>query len=347
MKNKRILKLVGSVLMVVVLTLTLASAIGCTGEQEEEEEESYEIGVFQIAIHPALDAAREGFKDALTEAIEAEGATVTFNEQEAAGEPTNAATIAQSFVAEGVDLIFAIATDCVQAAALAVEGTDIPVVFSAVTNPVVAGVCDSWEEPGGQVTGASDIAPVDPQLQLILDIFADETNENELNTLGVMYNPGEINSVYQVDIQLPEAIALLGLDISMEESPAYDTAEVSAAAQALVGKVDAIWVPTDNTIVTAFEAVVAVAEDNDIPLFASDVATIERGAIGCWGLNYYDNGYVAGEMAAEILLEGADPGEMQVERTPAEELWVNPGAAEEMGITIPQSVVDMATYVIE
>ena len=341
MKNKRILKLVGSVCMVVVLTLTLVLISGCT----TEEENVYKIGVFQIVIHPALDAAREGFEDALTAAILAKGGNVTYDEQEAAGEPSIAATIAESFVAEGVDLICAIATPCAQAAALAVEGTDIPVVFNSVTNPVVAGVVDSWDVPGGQVTGVSDIAPVDPQLQLIVDIF--EANNLTFEKLGVIYNPSEDNSVYQVDVQLPEAIELLDLDISVEESPAYSTSEVSAAAEALVGEVDAIWVPTDNTVVSAFEAVVAVAEENDIPLFAADVATIERGAIGCWGLDYYDVGYSSGEMAAEILLEGADPATMSVQTAPADLLYLNPEAAERMGVTIPQSLIDMADEVVE
>ena len=329
--------------LAVVLALSVG-LIGC-GDGDGDGVDVYKIGISQLGIHPALDAAREGFKDALTEAVEAEGATVTYDEQEAAFEASMAATIAESFVAEDVDLICAIATPSVQAAALAVDGTDIPVIFNAITNPVVAGVVDSWDVPGGQVTGASDIAPVHPQLELIIDIL--EANNLTFETLGVMYNPGEDNSVYQVEVQLTEAIDLLGLDISVEESPAHSTVEVSAAVQALVGKVDAIWVPTDNTVVAAFEAIVAVAEEYDIPLFASDVSTIERGAIGCWGLDYYDNGYVSGQMAAEILLEGADPAVMPVQTTPAEELWVNPGAAERMGVTIPQSIIDMATEVVE
>jgi len=343
MKNKRILKLVGSVCMVVVLTLTLVLTIGCT--ETPPDEDSYEVGIFQIVIHPALDAAREGFKDALTAAIVPTGGYVTFDEQEAAGESSIAATIANSFVAEDVDLICAIATPCAQAAALAVDETDIPVVFNSVTNPVVAGVVDSWDVPGGQVTGVSDIAPVDPQLELIVDIF--EANNLTFETLGVIYNPSEDNSVYQVDVQLTEAIELLALDISVEESPANSSADVSAAAEALVGKVDAIWVPTDNTVVSAFEAVIAVAEENDIPLFAADVATIERGAIGCWGLDYYDIGYSSGEMAADILLNGANPATMPVQTAPANLLYLNPGAAERMGVTIPQSLIDMADEVAE
>jgi len=341
MKNKRILKLVGSVCMVVVLTLTLVFAGGCT-----PEEGVYKIGINQYAIHPALDAARQGFEDALTAAVLAAGGNVTYDEQEAAGEPTIAATIAQSFVTQGVDLICAIATPSAVASAFAVNETDIPVVFNSVTNPVVAGIVNNWTVPGGQVTGVSDLAPVEPQLELIIDILEDVANNLTLETLGVIYNPGEANSVYQVDVQLVEAIASLNLTIDVEKAEAYNTGDVSAAAESLVGLVDAIWVPTDNTVVEAFEVVVAVCEAESIPLFAADVATVERGAIGCWGLDYYDVGYASGEMAAEILLEGADPATMPVQTSPANLLYVYSQEAERQGVTIPEWIIGMADVVV-
>jgi putative ABC transport system substrate-binding protein len=340
MKNKRTLKLVGSVCMVVVLTLTLVLVSGCAPSAK------YNIGVFQIVIHPALDAARQGFEDALTAAIEATGENVTYDEQECAGEPSTAATIANSFVAQGVDLICAIATPCAQAAYAAVNETDIPVVFNSVTNPVVAGVVNNWTVPGGQVTGVSDIAPVDPQLQLIVDILEDVANNLTLEDLGVIYNPAEDNSVYQVDVQLPEAIAALALNITVHEQSASNPTEVLAAANALVGQVDAIWVPTDNTVVASIAAVIGVCEDNDIPLFASDTSTVEVGVIGCWGMDYYDVGYASGVMAAEILLEGADPATMPVQTAPANELYVYPEEAVRMGVTIPQWIIDMADVVV-
>lgn len=343
MKNKRILKLVGSACMVVVLTLTLVFTISCASP----EEEVYEIGIFQIEIHPAWDAAREGFKDALTAAILADGGNVTYDEQEAAGEPSIAATIAESFVAQGVDLTCAITSSCAQAAANAVNETDIPVVFNSVTNPVVAGVVNSWDVPGGQVTGVSDIAPVDSQLQLIVDILEDEANNLTFETLGVIYNPAEDNSVYQVDVQLPAAIELLSLNISVVEESASNPTEVLAAAEALVGQVDAIWVPTDNTVVASIAAVIGVAEDNDIPLFASNTSTVEVGVIGCWGMDYYNVGYASGEMAALILLMGANPATMPVQTLPANILYVYPEAAVRMGVTIPQWLIDMADVVVE
>ena len=354
MKNKILL-----ILLVLLLALSVG-LMGCAGgapteqeEEEEEEEESpppgpveYEIGISQILIHPLLDDAREGFEDALTEAVENEGATVTYDEQEAAGEPSIAATIAESFVDEDVDLICAISTPSVQAAALAVNGMDIPVVFNSVTNPVIiAGVCDSWDVPGGQVTGVSDIARVEPNLELIMDIL--EANSLTFEKLGVIYNPDDDHSAYQVKTLLTEAIELLNLNISVEESLAYNTTEVTTAAEALVGRVDAIFVPEYGTVQSAFKDVVAVAEENDIPLFCPNVNAIERGAIGCWGLDYYVVGYLSGQMAGEILLEGANPAIMPVQRAPADLLYLNPGAAERMGVTIPNDILDTADQIIE
>jgi putative ABC transport system substrate-binding protein len=345
MKNKRILKLIDSARMVVVLTLMLVLISGCGGGGEV-----YKIGIDQFGDFTALNQARQGFEDALTARVVAAGKNVTYDEQNAATEATTAATIAESFVAQGVDLILAIATPCALAAALAVDGTDIPVVFNSVTNPVVAGLVDNWTVPGGQVTGVSDIAPVDPQLELIGDILA--ANNLTFEKLGVIYNPGEPNSVYQVDTQLAQAIESLSLNITVVKSPAYSTADVSAAAEALatapLGPVDAIWVPTDNTVVSAFASVTQVCEDNDIPLFAADTSTVEdKYAIGCWGMDYYKVGTASGQMAADILLNGADPATMAVQTLPADRLYLYPDGAKRMGVTIPQSLIDEATVVVE
>jgi len=348
MKNKRILKLVGSVCMVVALTLTLVLISGCEGEGEDV----YKIGIFQIVSHPALNSAREGFKDAFKVALAAENLTeadVVFTERNAAESMDVCYTIADYFVSEGVDLMCAISTPCVIAAATAVEGTDIPVVFNSVTEPMDAGVVNNWTVPGGQVTGVSDYAPVTPQIQLILDVLEDEANNLTLDKLGVMYNAGEPNSVYQVDVQLVEALDDLGLtgNVTVVKATVSTGADIPAAALTLVAAgVDAIWIPTDNTVVAGIEGLVGPCEDNDIPLFAADVDTVERGALGCWGLDYYDVGYASGEMAAEILLEGANPATMPVQTVPMNLLYVYPQAGERMGVTVPEWIIDMADEVV-
>ena len=350
MKNKRILKLVGSICIAVVLAVMLLPA-GCA-PQDDDEEGPLTIGIFQIISHSALDSAREGFKDAFKAGLAAKNLTegdVVFIESNAAGSMDLCYTIADYFVAQDVDLICAIATPCVIAAATAVSGTDIPVVFNSVTEPVDAGVVDSWDVPGGQVTGVSDYAPVTPQIQLILDIFEDEANNLTLNKLGVMYNAGEPNSVYQVDVQLVDALDDLGLtgNVTVVEATVSTGADIPAAAQSLVdADVDAIWIPTDNTVVAGIAGLVGPCEDNDIPLFAADVSTVEGGALGAWGMDYYDVGYASGEMAAEILLEGANPATRPVQTVPMNLLHVYPQEAERQGVIIPEWIIDMADEVI-
>lgn len=341
-------------ILFISLALILALSVGLTGCEGEgpEPEGPITIGIFQIISHSALDSAREGFKDAFKAALAAENLTegdVVFTESNAAGSMDLCYTIADYFVAQGVDLICAIATPCVIAAATAVNGTDIPVVFNSVTNPVDAGVVDDWDVPGGQVTGVSDIAPVAPQIQLMLDVLEDEANNLTLNKLGVMYNAGEPNSVYQVDVQLVEALDDLGLtsNVTVVKATVSTGADIPAAAQTLVdAEVDAIWVPTDNTVVAGIAGLVGPCEDNDIPLFAADVDTVQAGALGCWGMNYYDVGYSSGEMAAEILLEGANPATMPVQIAPANLLYVYPQEAERQGVTIPEWIIDMADAVV-
>jgi putative ABC transport system substrate-binding protein len=345
MKNKRIFKLVGSICIAVVLAVMLLP-VGCAPE-DGDEEGPITIGIFQIVSHPALDSAREGFKDAFKAALEAENLTegdVVFTESNAAGSMDLCYTIADYFVAQGVDLICAIATPSTIAAATAVNGTDIPVVFNSVTNPEDVGI-ENNDEPGGQVTGVSDVAPVEPNLQLIIDILG--ANNITFEKLGVMYNAGEPNSVYQVDVQLAAAIESLSLNITVEEATVSTGADVPAAAEALVAAdVDAIWIPTDNTVVAGIEGLVTVCEDNDVPVIASDVATVERGAMASWGMEYYTVGYLSGEMAAEILLEGTDPGTIPIGFVPANLLYVYPEEAVRQGVNITQSIIDQADEVI-
>jgi putative ABC transport system substrate-binding protein len=195
------------------------------------------------------------------------------------------------------------------------------------------------------VTGVSDVAPVEPNLQLIIDILG--ANNITFEKLGVMYNAGEPNSVYQVDVQLADAIESLSLNITVVEATVSTGTDIPAAAQTLVdAEVDAIWIPTDNTVVAGIEGLVGPCEDNDIPLFASDVATVEKGAAGCWGMEYYNVGYLSGEMAAEILLEGADPGTIPIGFVPANLLYVYPEEAVRQGVNITQSIIDMADVVV-
>jgi putative ABC transport system substrate-binding protein len=316
-----------------VLAAVLPVMIGC----ELTQSEKVRIGITQIVTHPALDANRQGFIDQMAEEDFVEGVNTEYDFRNPEGDMTLAASIAQKFVSEKVNLILSIATPTSQACVKAVEGTDIPVVFGSVTDPVAAGLVESWDNPGRSVTGISDWADVATQVQLIIDILPN------VKELGVIYNAGEVNSKVQVD-ELKKCAPALGIE-KIIEATAATTADVMTAAQSLVGRVDAIWVPTDNTVVSAFEAAVKICEDNKIPLFAADVATVERGAIGTPGIDYYQLGRECGQVAARIL-RGENPADIPVKRVDMTDLYVNPSAAERMGITIPQSVLGRATKIV-
>jgi putative ABC transport system substrate-binding protein len=295
------------------------------------------IGITQIVTHPALDANRQGFIDQMAEEGFVEGENVEYDYRTPEGDMTVAASIAQKFVTDKVDLILAIATPTAQACVQAAEGSDIEIVFGSVTDPVAAGLVASWDSPGGSVTGISDWADVGTQIQLVVDIVPDAQK------LGVIYNAGEVNSKVQVD-ELKKVAPGLGIT-EIVEATAATSADVLAAAQSLVGRVDVIWIPTDNTVVSAFESVVKVSEENQIPLFAADVATVERGAIGTPGIDYYQLGRECGQVAARIL-KGESPADIPVKKVDMTDLFLNPSAAERMGVTIPQPVLDKATEIV-
>jgi len=319
--------------LILAIALTLPVMAGCGPSQPDK----IKIGITQIVTHPALDANRQGFIDQLAEEGFTEGVNIEYDYSSAEGDMSVAASIAAKFVSDKVDLILAIATPTAQASVKAVEGTSIPVVFGSVTDPVDAALIDSWDKPGGQVTGISDWADVGTQVQLVLDIVPN------VKKLGTIYNAGEPNSVVQIK-ELKKAAPALGIT-EIVEATAATTADIMAAAQSLTGRVDAIWVPTDNTAVSAFEAIVKVCEDNSIPLFAADTATVERGAIGTPGLDYYQLGIECGKLAARIL-NGENPGDIAVKKCPMTDLYLNPTAAERLGVTIPQSVLDRATEIV-
>ena len=293
------------------------------------------VAVTQIVEHPALDAVRDGIKDELAEAGYAEGESLTWVWESAQGQPATATQIAQKFVGEAPDLIVAIATPSAQAAVATSD--DIPVVFSAVTDPVGAELVSSLESPGELVTGVSDLSPIDQHLALIKEIAP------ETATIGVVYNAGEANSVSLVDLIKAEAP---GQDLTVVEATVASSADVVTAAESLVGKVDAIYVPTDNTVVSALESVLMVGAENQIPVFAGDTDSVERGAIAGISFDYYDVGRQTGDVVVRIL-EGAQPSSIPVETVETLQLAVNPAAAAAMGVEIPAALQSRADMVFE
>lgn len=292
------------------------------------------VAITQIVEHPALDAAYQGVKDELAEQGYTEGENLRVMHESAQGNQAIAAQIARKFVGESPDVIVAIATPSAQTVAAAAR--NIPVVFSAVTDPVAAKLVKSWEEPGANITGVSDMLPIDKHLDMLLRVMPDARR------IGTVYNPGEANAVALVEM-IEERLQDRGLELV--KGAATKTSEVLGAARSLVGRADAIYLTTDNTVISAAEAVVSVGERAKIPVFAADTATVERGAVAALGFDYYNHGRQTGKMVARIL-NGAEPATMPVETMEELDLFVNPGAAERMGITLSDELIQEAKKVI-
>ncbi|NLN28426.1 MAG: ABC transporter substrate-binding protein [Firmicutes bacterium] len=290
-----------------------------------------QIGVLQLVEHPALDAARQGFIDRLSEL----GYEAEFDIQSAQNEMSIAVTIAQKFKSDRKDLVLAIATPAAQAAVNVID--DIPILITAVTDPVAAQLVDSIERPGGNLTGTSDLTPVRTQLELLTQIVPNARR------VGVLYNSGEVNSVVQVQIARDAA---RDLGLTLVEATAATTAEVLQAAQSLVGRVDAIYVPTDNTVVAAIESVVLVSEQARLPLIAGEDQSVENGALATIGIDYYQLGRQTADIAHRVL-QGEDPAEISIEYQSEMTVVLNLGAARRIGLTIPEAVLAQAARIIE
>ncbi|MDX3927552.1 MAG: ABC transporter substrate-binding protein [Shinella sp.] len=297
--------------------------------------ENVTVAVTAIVEHPALDAARDGVRDALAEAGYKNGENLKFIYESAQGNPATAAQIARQFVGEGPNVIVPISTPSAQAVVSSTR--DIPVVFTAVSDPLAAQLVKDMEKPGGNVTGLSDMSPVGEHLALIKEILP------EAKSIGYLYNSGEANSVALLAVLKAEA-EKAGLTVI--ESAATKSAEVQGAARALVGRADAIYVPTDNTIISALEGAVAVAEESKLPLFTADTDSVSRGSLAALGFNYYDVGKQTGEVVVRIL-KGENPGDIPVKIAAGSDLVVNKGAAAKMGVTLPEGVLNRASRVIE
>ncbi|ENR66389.1 ABC transporter substrate-binding protein [Brucella abortus] len=313
-----------------LLASLAAAAIATTAQAKDVT-----VAVTAIVEHPALDAARDGVKDALAEAGYKEGENLKFIYQSAQGNPATAAQIARQFVGEGPDVIVPISTPSAQAVVSATR--DIPVVFTAVSDPVGAQLVKDLKKPGGNVTGLSDMSPVVEHIKLIKEVMPN------IKKLGYLYNSGETNSVSLL-AALKEAATAEGIEIV--ESAATKSAEVQGAARALVGRADAMYVPTDNTIVSALESAVGVAEESKLPLFTADTDSVKRSALAALGFNYYDVGKQTGAIVVKIL-KGEKPGDIAVDIAKGTDLVINLGAAKKMGVEFPQAVIDRATSKID
>lgn len=319
----------------VVAGLTAAALFltACSSDSDSSTDAAgddvYTVGINQLVQHPALDAATAGFKEAFADA----GVDVEFDEQNANGEQATALTIAQQFAGKDLDMVLAVATPAAQATAQNI--TDIPVLFTAVTDPVSAELVDSEEAPGGNVTGTSDVAPIGDQLDLLKELVPDA------RTVGIVYASGEVNSQVQVEAAR-EAAGPRDLEITTQTVTTAN--DIQQAVEAL-GDVDAIYVPTDNMVVAGIASLVQVAEQKQIPVIAAEAGTVEGGAVATLGIDYTELGRQTGEMALRVLRDGEDTATMPVEKATEFTYVINEDAAQRQGVTVPQAILDEAETV--
>lgn len=300
---------------------------GCGGG-EEAAPDNVSIGGVTIVSHPSLDLIWEGVKEGLAEAGYVEGDNLTLEFQNPAGDQATLTNIANTYAGSDHDLFVAIATPPAQAMAQVVQ--DKPIVFASVTDPVAAGLVDSMEMPGGNVTGTSDQLPTDEQLKLILEI------DPSVESVGIVYSASEVNAQVQAEKAI-EAGKELGVEV--KTATIMNTSEVQQAAESL--DVDAYFTLVDNTVVAAMESMIQVAEQKQALLVSSDPDSVERGAAAALSTDYKAQGLQTAAMIVSIL-EGAEASETPVQLQESLETVINPAAAERMGVTIPEETVERA-----
>jgi putative tryptophan/tyrosine transport system substrate-binding protein len=321
---------------VIALLLLIAASSLLFGAAEAEagaEADTYRVGFSKIVTHPALDAVEQGIVDVLAE----EGINASYDYQNANGDITAAATIAQKFRSSKMDIAIGIATPTAQALANAI--TDFPVLYAAVTDPVDAGLVSSYDKGEGNITGVSDKTPVDAQIKLLIDVTG-------AKTIGHVYTSGEANAVLLKNMA-EEACRKYGVDFVA--TAVTNSSEVKPAVQAIVNKVDGIYISTDNTVVSALASVADAATNAGVPILSADPTSAEGLDIMiAWGFDYYKMGRRTGYLVKEIL-EGADPagiGTVFMTDPSDFELWINLDTAAKIGITVPADIIDSASVVI-
>ena len=305
-------------LVTLVLALVLVAAVACAS--------AVEIGICQLVQHPALDAATQGFRDALTEKF---GGDVTFDEQNASGDAVNCATIINTFVSNNVDLILANATPALQAAVAATA--DIPVLGTSITEYGVAlGIDDFNGVTGINVSGTSDLAPLNEQAAMVKELCP------EAKKVGLLYCSAEANSIYQVKV-VGEELGKLGYET--EEYAFTDSNDVASVAQSAADSCDVMYIPTDNTAAAYTETIANVLIPAGIPAVVGEEGICSGCGVATLTISYYDIGYKTGEMAYEILANGADVSAMPIEYAPQFTKKYNAANAKALGIAIPEDYV--------
>lgn len=320
------------------ISILAAAFAGCgngggTSGAGDEEKKMYTIGISQFAEHGSLDNCREGFIEGLKEEGFEEGKNLTIKLSNADADPGTANQIAASMVADKVDLICAIATPSAQAAYNAAMEKNIPVIYTAVTNPVAAELATEDQKPVGNVTGTSDELPIEAQLKMIREILPDA------KTIGILYTTSEANSVSSIE-KYEELAGDYGFTI--EKSGITNTSEIQLAAADLLGKVDCLTNLTDNTVVSALPTVLGMADEKEIPVFGSEIEQVKIGCLAAEGIEYVKLGIETGKMAAKVLKGEAKASDLKYELVTESSLYVNQKVADNLGIQVPDAMKERA-----
>lgn len=284
------------------------------------------VGLLQLTSHPSLDQISEGTVDALADNGYIPGETMELNFQNAQGDQANLASIATQYMNNNADLMVGVATPAVQALANASE--EVPIIMGAVSDPVHAGLVEDLENPGGNITGVSDFSPIEDQINLLLELVPDAEN------IGILHSSSEENAI----IQGEEAAELIAeKDLNPVTMTVANTNDVNQVGAQLATQVDAIWVPNDNVIASAFPSLVETTNAENIPVIPAVDAMVSQGGLATVGINQYSLGYLTGEISAQVL-DGKDPGEIPIQYSEELDLVVNYDQAENLGITVPEDI---------
>ncbi|KHL95506.1 sugar ABC transporter substrate-binding protein [Paenibacillus sp. IHB B 3415] len=308
---------------------TPANATSAPADTGSADTKSYTIAISQYVEHPSLDATREGFLAALKDAGIVEGENLKVDLENAQADQANNLSIAQKIAGDKNDLVLAIATPSAQSIVQKVK--DTPILFAAVTDPLDAKLVSDLDHPGGNVSGASDTNP--ESITRLMNFIA--TQFPDVKKLGLVINEGEPNAVVMADIAKEE---LDKHGIELVKAAITNTSEVKQAAESLVGRVDALYITLDNSVVSGVDTIIQTANDNKLPFFSADRDTVEKGAFATVGFKYYDHGYQVGEMAVEVLKNGTSPGDMKITMQEKLDLILNLKAAAAQGIEVTDAM---------
>ena len=317
--------------LLIVLLIAVSFIVSCSktdnSVNDSASDKVYKIGILQLVEHSALDQANKGFVDGLKDAGYEDGKNITIDYQNAQGEQANCITISQKFVNDRVDLILAIATPAAQAVANLTK--DIPILITAVTDPADAKLVADNTVPGGNVTGTSDLTPVKEQIDLLKKLVPNAQK------IAFLYSSSEQNSKFQVDMAKTKADEI---GLSYVDATITNPNDIQQVVQSLVGKVDAIYVPTDNMVSAGMANVIAITEPAKIPVICGEAAMLNAGGLATYGIDYYELGKLTANQAVRIFAGESTPANMAIEYMENPVLEINTNAAEKLGITIPSDL---------